>query len=81
MQADIADAFGDFAYQNIDTDVRTYNTTKADIIDNHAPQKSRIVAVRADKVWYTAELSQQKRLRRKYERKYKQSELAVDKLQ
>ena len=81
VQADIADAFGDFAYQNIDTDVRTYNTTKADIIDNHAPQKSRIVAVRADKVWYTAELSQQKRLRRKYERKYKQSELTVDKLQ
>ena len=37
--------------------------------------------MRADKPWYTAELSQEKRLRRKYERKYKQSKLTVDKLQ
>ena len=81
VQADISDAFEDLAYQNIDTAVRTYNSTLADIIDNHAPQKSRIVTVRADKPWYTAELSQEKRLRRKYERKYKQSKLTVDKLQ
>ena len=45
------------------------------------PNTSRIVTVRADKPWYTAELSQKKRLRRKYERKYKQSKLTVDKLQ
>ena len=78
--ADISDAFEDFAYQNFDTAVRTYNSTLADIIDNHAPQKSRIVTVRADKPWYTAELSQEKRLRRKCERKYKQSKLTVDKI-
>ena len=48
MKADISDAFEDFAYQNIDTAVRTYNTTPADIIDNHAPQKSRIVTMRTD---------------------------------
>ena len=61
-----SDAFEDFAYQNIDTAVRTYNSTLADIIDNHAPQKSRIVTVRADKPCYTAELSQEKRLQCKY---------------
>ena len=81
VQADISDAFEDFAYQNIDTAIRTYNSTLADIIDNHAPRKSRIVTVKADKPWYTAELSQEKRLRHKYERKYKQSKLTVDKLQ
>ena len=64
VQADISDAFEDFAYQIIDTAVRSYNTTLADIINNHAQQKSRIVTVRADKPWYTAELSQEKRLRR-----------------
>ena len=37
--------------------------------------------MRADKPWYTAELSQEKRLWRKYEQKYKQSKLTVDKLQ
>ena len=37
--------------------------------------------MRADIPWYTAELPQEKRLRRKYERKYKQSKLTVNKLQ
>ena len=50
---------------------RPDNSTLADIIDNHASQKSRIVTVRADKPWYTAELSLEKRLRGKYERKWK----------
>ena len=52
---------------------------QADIIDNHAPQKWRIATMRTDKSGYTAELSQEKRLRRKYERKYKESKLTVDK--
>ena len=37
VRVDISDTFEDFAYQNIDTAVRTYNSTVADIIDNHAP--------------------------------------------
>ena len=49
MKADISDAFEEFAYQNIDTAVWTYNTTLADIIDNHVSQMSRIFTVRADK--------------------------------
>ena len=64
VQADISDEFEDFAYQNIDTAARTYNSTLADIIDNHAPKKTLIVTVRAENPWYTAELSQEKRLRR-----------------
>ena len=51
-----------------------------DVIDNHAPQKSQIVTVRADKPWRTVEQSQEKKIRRKYEWKYKQSKLTVDKL-
>ena len=34
-----------------------------------------------EKTWYTAELSQEKRLQRRYERNYKQSKLTVGKLQ
>ena len=41
-----------------------------DIVEKHAPKKSRVVTVRADKPWYTAELSAEKRLRRKCEKKY-----------
>ena len=53
----------------------------ADIIDNHASQTSRIATMRTDKPWYIAELYQEKRLWRKYERKYKQSKSNMDKLQ
>ena len=37
------------------------------------------MAVRADKLWYTAELSAEKRLRRKCERKYINTQLEADK--
>ena len=38
------------------------------------------MTVRADKPWYTAELSAEKRLRRKCEKKYKNTQLESDKL-
>ena len=52
----------------------------ADIVEKHAPNKSRVVTVRAGKPSYTAELSAEKRLRRKCERKYKNTQLESDKL-
>ena len=48
---------------------------KLSICDNY------LQTVRADKPWYTTELSQEKRLRRKYQQRYKQSKLTVDKMQ
>ena len=54
--------------------------TLVDIVEKHAPEKSRVLTVRADKPWYTAELSAEKRLRRKCERKYKNTHLESDKL-
>ena len=59
MLTDIDDAFKKFSYQDINSAFCNYNTTLADIIDNHAPQMSQVVTVKAYKPWYTAELSQQ----------------------
>ena len=50
-----------------------------DIVDKHAPEKSRVGAVRAEAPWYTSELVKEQRLRRKLERKYNKTKLAVDK--
>ena len=50
-----------------------------DIVDKHAPEKSRVIVARADAPWYTSELVKEKRLRRKLERKYNKTKLAVDK--
>ena len=80
IQADISDAFSDFSCQDVSTGVQIYNATLADIVEKHAPEKSRLVTVRPDNSWYTADLSKEKRLRRKLERKFKQTQSAADKL-
>ena len=49
--------------------MESYNSVLKDIVDKHAPEKSRVIVVRADAPWYTSELVKEKRLRRKLERK------------
>ena len=80
VQADISGAFIDFSPHDLSSAIGFYNDTLADIVEKHAPEKSRVVTVRADKPWYTAALSAEKRLRRKCERKYKNTQLESDKL-
>ena len=80
VQSDISGAFIDFSPHDLSSAIGFYNDTLADIVEKHAPKKSRVVTVRADKPWYTAERSAEKRLRRKCERKYKNTQLESDKL-
>ena len=80
VQSDIFGAFIDFSPHDLSSAIGFYNDTLADIVEKHAPKKSRVVTARADKPWYTAELSAEKRLRRKCERKYKNTQLESDKL-
>ena len=80
VQSDISGAFIDFSPHDLSSAIGFYNDTLADIVEKHAPKKSRVVTVRADKPWYTAELSAEKRLRRKCEKKYKNTQLESDKL-
>ena len=44
----------------------------------HAPHKTRVVTIRPEAPWYNSKLSEEKRLKRKYERRYNKSRLAVD---
>ena len=48
--------------------------------EKHTAKKSQVVTVQADKPWYTAELSAEKRWRRKCEKKHKDTRLEYDKL-
>ena len=59
--------------------MESYNFLLKDIVDKHAPEKSHVIVVRADAPWYTSELVKGKRLRRKLERKYNKTKIAVDK--
>ena len=73
-------AFVDFSPYDLSSAIGFYNDTLVDIVEKHAPEKSRVVTVRADKPRYTVELSAEKRLRCKYESKYENSQLESDKL-
>ena len=76
VQSDISGAFHEFSPHDLSSAIGFYNDTLVDFVEKYAPQKT----VRADKPWYTAEFSAEKRLRRKCERKYKITQLESDKL-
>ena len=79
LRSDIAKAFDGFTTQDPESAMESYNSVLKDIVDKHAPEKSRVIVVRADAPWYTFELVKEKRLRRKLERKYNKTKLTVDK--
>ena len=62
--------------------IMTYTNVKKKlytiIVDKHAPEKTRVVTIRPEAPWYNSNLAEEKRLKRKYERKYNKSKLAVD---
>ena len=79
LRSDIMKAVDGFTTQDPESAVESYNSVLNDIVERHAPEKSRVIVVRADVPWYTSELVKEKRLRRKLEHKYNKTKLAVDK--
>ena len=79
LRSDIAKAFDGFNAQDPESAVESYNSVLKDIVDKHAPEKSRVIVVRADAPLYTSELVKEKRLQRKLERDYNKTKLAVNK--
>ena len=79
VQRDISSAFEDFNIQDLNSAVKFYNTTLNNIVDSHAPEKTRDFSVRADTPWYNASLGREKRHRRKLERTFQRTKLTVDK--
>ena len=55
-----------------------YDYTLRTIIDKHAPVKSKAITIRSEAVWYTEEIHEARRIRRKLERKWRKSGLEVD---
>ena len=78
LRNDIGEAFSDFTCSDVESAVHNYNEVLQHIVDKHAPEKTRVVTIRPDAPWYNSKLSEEKRLKRKYERKYNRSQLAID---
>ena len=59
--------------------MRTYNKVLTEILEEHAPVKSRIIKVVPNAPWFDAEYASLRKQRRKAEKRYKKSQLASDK--
>ena len=58
--------------------VKLYNSTLSDLIDKHAPLKTREVTIRPSAQWYSDDLHTIKLEKRKLERKWRKSRLEID---
>ena len=58
--------------------VDCYNTTLADLLECHAPLKTKTVMVRLQVPWYSEEIREAKRERRRSERKWRSMRSAAD---
>lgn len=70
FQQDITDKFNACTEQNDgDKLVSAYNNILSDLFDLHAPAKQRTITLRPQAPWYTSDIGQAKKHRRKAERK------------
>ncbi|EDO44116.1 predicted protein, partial [Nematostella vectensis] len=63
---------------NINNLVIKYDNTLKALLDKHAPLKAKLVTIRPKAAWYTPEISEEKRKRRRLERKWVSTGLSTD---
>ena len=56
----------------------SYTTELSSLIDKHAPVRTKSIVLRPSCPWYSDNLYEEKQLKRKLERKWRQSKLTVD---
>ena len=66
---------------SVDTMVSEYNDTLSNLLNKHAPEKTKSVAVRDDVPWITPEILEAKRTRRRTEKSWKKNPLTVHRLE
>ena len=63
LRKDIGDAFSEFTCSDVESDVHNYNEVLQNIVDKHAPEKTRVVTIRPEAPWYNSNLAEEKRLK------------------
>ena len=56
-----------------------YDTVLSQLLDLHAPQKEKCITIRPNAPWYTDELREEKQKKRRLERKFRKTNLEIDK--
>ena len=81
FRCEISSAFANVDKSDLPKLVSHYYDVLSSAIDSHAPLKRKAITVRTKKApWYTHEIDSQKKLRRRYERRWRATGLASDKL-
>jgi hypothetical protein len=62
---------------NVQSAIATYNSILSDLLNKYAPIKKRIITVRPNTKWYTADINQAKKHRRAAERKWRHTKLEI----
>jgi hypothetical protein len=62
---------------DVATLVKVYDAVLSDLLDKHAPMKERKFTIRKESPWFTSEIGEAKRARRKAERKWRKTNLTI----
>ena len=78
LSNDIFNSFSDVQSTDLSSLVDIYDSTLRSLIDKHAPLKQRWIPIRPKAPWYTSEVTEQKRIRRNLERKWRSTRSQSD---
>ena len=62
---------------NVDEMVSCYNRVLKELMDKHAPLKSRAIADRTSEPWMNEDIQRAKQLRRRHEKRWRKTKLTV----
>ena len=79
FKKDILTSLVSDASDDASTLVNKYNTVLRELLDKHAPQKTKMVTLRPKVPWFTDAIRDLKIQKRRFERKMNKSGLEVDK--
>lgn len=79
FQMDLAAKFvSSTQWDNVNDLVVSYDNAVRDIVDKHAPVSGSVRSSRSVYPWYNSDIHHARRLRRKFERKWRKSRLSID---
>ena len=63
---------------NVDRFTSRFNTVLSELLDKHAPSQKRTIIIRPPAPWYDDTIRMKKKLRNKFERRWRKSKLCLD---
>jgi exonuclease III len=77
FSSDVREEFATIAETQDTIDADSYNKILGEVLDKHAPEITRRIVPHTSKPWYSDEIHQERRQRRRYERKWLKTKLEV----